>query len=204
MEGRDAAAGFRVNQDSALRRATSSVAKFGLGSDSSTRASRHRTPPVKTAPPVGCSRHDFGDRWRAGGLLSGVGGPPEVEGYAAKACCRSAFQDQGRSSCRRVCGRSAIAEQSGGRVRGRRRARRRAHRPRPVRCPSCPWPEPAQACRRRADVLPPARGPRSGRAAASAPRRRRPPGRPASTGSDRRPLSRSGPSAGSEASAAIM
>ena len=42
------------------------------------------------------------------GWLSGVGGPPEVEGYAAKACCRSAFQDQGRSSCRRVCGRSAI------------------------------------------------------------------------------------------------
>ena len=45
--------------------------------------------------------------WPAG-WLSGVGGPPEVEGYAAKACCRSAFQCQGRSSCSRVCGRSAI------------------------------------------------------------------------------------------------
>ena len=33
----------------------------------------------------------------------------ETASYAAKACCRSAFQDQGRSSCRRVCGRSAIA-----------------------------------------------------------------------------------------------
>ena len=40
--------------------------------------------------------------------LSGGGGPAEAEGYAAKACCRSAFQDQGRSSCRRVCGRSAM------------------------------------------------------------------------------------------------
>ena len=30
-----------------------------------------RTPPVKTAPPVGCIRHDFGDRRRAGGVVVG-------------------------------------------------------------------------------------------------------------------------------------
>ena len=29
-------------------------------------------------------------------------------GYAARACCRSAFQCQGRSSCSRVCGCSAM------------------------------------------------------------------------------------------------
>ena len=30
-----------------------------------------RTPPVKTAPPVSCIRHDFGDRRRAGGVVVG-------------------------------------------------------------------------------------------------------------------------------------
>ena len=29
------------------------------------------TPPVKTAPPVGCIRHDIGDRRRAGGVVVG-------------------------------------------------------------------------------------------------------------------------------------
>ena len=31
----------------------------------------YRTPPVKTAPPVGCIRHDFGDRRLAGGVVVG-------------------------------------------------------------------------------------------------------------------------------------
>ena len=31
----------------------------------------HRTPPVKTAPPVCCIRHDFGDRRLAGGVVVG-------------------------------------------------------------------------------------------------------------------------------------
>ena len=39
-------------------------------------------------------------------------------------------------------------------------------RPRPARWRSCPWPEPAPACRRRADAPPPEHAPRSGRAAA--------------------------------------
>ena len=34
--------------------------------------------------------------------------PTKTAGYAARACSRSAFQFQGRSLCRRVCGRSAM------------------------------------------------------------------------------------------------
>ena len=34
--------------------------------------------------------------------------PTKTAGYAARACCRSAFQFQGRSLCRQVCGRSAM------------------------------------------------------------------------------------------------
>ena len=39
---------------------------------------------------------------------SAMNGAVESGAYAAKACCRSAFQFQGRSSCSRDCGRSAI------------------------------------------------------------------------------------------------
>ena len=65
----------------------------------------------------------------------------------------------------------------------RRTAYRGAHRPRPAPWRSCPWRGPAPACRRRADVAPPEYGPRSGRAAASAPPCTRRLGRRASTGS---------------------